>query len=124
MIFEGLASHGVRTLKVSPALDDPAVGNPPNHNSGEFEALIGGRIGARPMVANYNFVVLGDEVFDGYLQVGNFLEGGADVLDSPRRSRRKSRGDVGAVIHKAGREIHVTDAQVFPVYEFLKMIAD
>jgi hypothetical protein len=32
--FSGLASRGVRGFQVSPALDDPPVGDPPNHNSG------------------------------------------------------------------------------------------
>ena len=61
-----LASHGVRTLQVGPALHDPPVGDSPNHNSGEFKPLLRCRIGARPMVAYHHFVVLGDEVLDAY----------------------------------------------------------
>ena len=52
------------------------------------------------------------------------FERGADVLYSACRSRRQSRRNIGSVIKKVGREIRLTDAQVFPVHELLKMIAD
>src|SRR6267143_6954999 len=58
-----LAAREVRTLQVSPALHDLAVGDPSDYNSREFQPLLRYRIGARPTVAHHDFVVLGNHVF-------------------------------------------------------------
>src|SRR6266478_7933416 len=120
----GLDPCGVRPLQVSPTLQNLPVGNPPDHNSREFHPLLCCRVGSGPMIAHHHLVVFGDHVFDGHLEVGYFFERGAEVLDRPRRSRWQSWGDIRSVIHKSRREIHLTDTQVLPVHEFLKMIAD
>jgi hypothetical protein len=62
----------VWTFQVSPALHDLPVGDPANHNSGEFQALFRGRIAARLTVADHHLVVSADQVFDGHPKVGNF----------------------------------------------------
>lgn len=101
-----LGACRVGSFEVSPPLGDLAVGDSPNDDSGEFEALTGCGVGAIPVVANDHFVVFGDELFNDYPQVGNFFECGADVLDGARGPRREAGRDVGAVIEKVGCEIH------------------
>src|SRR5229473_1601563 len=120
----GLDPCGVRSLQVSPTLQNLPVGNSPDHNSREFHTLLRCRVGSGPMIAHHHLVVFGDHIFDSHSQIWNFFERGTDVLDRPRRSRWQSRGDIRSVIHKSRREIHLTDTQVLPVHEFLKMIAD
>src|SRR5260370_933372 len=115
---------GETTLQVSPTLQNLPVGNPPNHNSREFQPQLRCRVGSGPVVANHHLVVFGNHVFDGHPQIRNFFERGADILDRARRPWWQSRWDVSSVVHKSWREIHLTDTQVLPVHELLKMIAD
>lgn len=119
-----LRARGVGRLEIRPALNDLAVGNAPNDDAGEFQTLVGGGVGASPMVADDDFIVFGDEVFDGDVKVRNFFEGGADVLDGSLRAGREAGRDVGAVIHEAGGEIDFADLEIFAVDEFFEMIAD
>src|SRR5260370_20431837 len=76
-----LFARGMRAFQVSPALNDLPVGDPPNHDSGEFQTLFGSRIRARPMIAHHHFVVFSDHVFDNHAKIGNLLERGAHVLN-------------------------------------------
>jgi hypothetical protein len=73
--------------------------------AGEFEALSGGGVGAGPVVANDYFVVLGYQVFDGYMQVRNFFQCGAYVLHGTLRAWRETWRNVGAVIDEGRSEI-------------------
>ncbi len=76
------------------------------------------------MVAHYDLVVLDDHVFDGHLKVGKFFERGPNVLDRTRRSLRHSPRHVRSAIHKPWCEILFADAQILPVHEFFKVVAD
>jgi hypothetical protein len=122
--LSSLTALGVWALQVSPALHDLPVGDPPNHNPGELQPLLRCRIRSSPVIADHHFVVLDNHVFYRHTQVRNFLERGAPVLGRPFWSRSQSGRDIRPVFDKAWREIRLTDAQVLPVHEFLKVIAD
>ena len=52
---------------------DLTFGDAPDHNAAEFQLLAGCWIGRDPAVADGDFVVLGDDVFDLHVQVGGIF---------------------------------------------------
>lgn len=122
--LQKLVLHRVRVLQISPALDNLPSRDPPYQNARESEALLRYGVGARPVVANHHFIVLGDDVFDLNLQAGNFLKCGRHVLHCVGRPRWQFRRYIRAAIDEIGGETHFGDAQVFQVHEFLRVIVD
>ena len=84
------------------------MGNAPDHDSGEFQPHFTVALGSAPYIADHYLVILSDHVFDRHVEVRK-LPVGANVLLSAFRTGWHSRGHVGAVVDKFGREIHIGD---------------
>src|ERR1700739_3664259 len=97
--------------------------NSPYYDSSEFKFFAGAGFRSGPAVSDHDAVAFGDHVEYLDMNIGKPLVRSADILHRSRRSLRRPRRDVRAVIDKFRREVRLADFEVLPVYKFFKMIA-
>src|SRR3974377_968463 len=83
-------SNGMRRLQVCPSLDQLTVSDAPNDDPGELQLLAAAGIGGPPGGAHHHLVTLGDDVLDGDVHVGKFLQHVAHILLRTRGPGRRS----------------------------------